>query len=287
MPDGPALETAPTTQAETPLQAPDVSTTEATVEAGAAPETPVEGPQLPEGWNDHPEVKAKLAEHYQQGQSKGDRAFRRQVQEIEGHFEERSRQIEQSVSASRVVTDLGQALAELSDTAKIGNNTELLLGIQQLFTRNENWAQVLGQDLRNAGRGDFARDLSTKLYEGLEEDASEDLADVVSDLNAKLRRGQLKDADAFQKMLGERDKILRTSWEKEKEAEIEKKVLARLEAEGRAVQRNGNPPAVKVENAAGGGTGWRTKTEARNLHVAGKLTNTEMRRIRDDPSIPD
>ena len=63
----------------------------------------------------------------------------------------------------------------------------------------------------------------------------------------------------------------------------EKAVTERVKAETRA----GEGPNTAPGTGGGGGGGWRTKTEARALHVQNKITNDEMRRINRDPSIPD
>ena len=63
--------------------------------------------------------------------------------------------------------------------------------------------------------------------------------------------------------------------------------IARLKAQlnqDKAKARTEGPE--KLPGSAGGG-GYRTKAEARALHVQNKISNTEMRAINRDPSIPD
>ena len=68
--------------------------------------------------------------------------------------------------------------------------------------------------------------------------------------------------------------------------------------EGGAAEAKAQAEKVKVETraaegpntapaTAGGGGGWRTKQEARALHVQRKITSAEMRRINTDPTIPE
>ena len=75
---------------------------------------------------------------------------------------------------------------------------------------------------------------------------------------------------------------------KERE-KLEKEIRAQVEDEERAKMRDEKgKPAVPTGGGGGGGAvTWRTKTEARNLHATGKISNEEMRRVRSDPNIPE
>ena len=282
---GPALETttAPPQEPPIPLQVPDTTTTGPSEPAEGAPETPVEGtPEpvtLPEGWHDHPDAKARLAEQYQQGQSRGDRAYRRQLQEVEANYDERVRQTAQTAQASEVVQKIGQELAALADSPDVAQD------LQRVLSRNESWTQVFQDARYGQGRGDFARDLSTKLYQGLPDEFSEDLADVVSDLNAKLRRGQLKDADAFEKMMLERDKILKKAWEADYAKEYDKKANEVRAAADRAAGRNGQPPATVVPTTPA--SGFSSIGDADIAYADNKISHEEYKRLRQQFGIKD
>jgi hypothetical protein len=74
---------------------------------------------------------------------------------------------------------------------------------------------------------------------------------------------------------------------KGKEAGIK---LGVSEGLARATQLSSLSSDGQQVNGTGGGSGasrWTTKTEARNLHAQDRLSNSEMRRINDDPRIPD
>lgn len=70
-------------------------------------------------------------------------------------------------------------------------------------------------------------------------------------------------------------------------ADAEKTVdmVERLENAQKFLGTNGT--GKKIEAGAGGRVSYKNKREAASLHVAGKITNTEMRRINSDPAIPE
>lgn len=72
------------------------------------------------------------------------------------------------------------------------------------------------------------------------------------------------------------------------EAEIEKMRTSRESKEERAARLAQTKPPVKPEGSGGGGSsGYRTKAEARALHVKNEISNAEMKRVNADPSIPE
>jgi hypothetical protein len=80
------------------------------------------------------------------------------------------------------------------------------------------------------------------------------------------------------------DKQLRT----DTVTEWEKKTQTRRDGEDKDRERQAAAPPAKTAGAGGaGGKGWRTKTEARTLHVQDKITTAEMKRINADPTIPE
>lgn len=90
--------------------------------------------------------------------------------------------------------------------------------------------------------------------------------------------------DALKAMVSDEVAKAKERWEKDEG----KLVRERVEAQVRNEKRLEQPaPAEPKGGSAGGGKGWKTKAEAATLHVAGKITNTEMRRINSDPTIPE
>ncbi len=80
----------------------------------------------------------------------------------------------------------------------------------------------------------------------------------------------------------------REKWVKDEQALVGKNVRAEAQDAARKAA-NPDPVAEPTGGAGGGGggTSWRTKMEARGLHVQNKITNTEMKRINADPTIPE
>lgn len=74
-------------------------------------------------------------------------------------------------------------------------------------------------------------------------------------------------------------------------ADLRKKAGVATEQEQIAAARGGGggggPDTTEGSGGGGGGKGWRTRTEARALHVQNKITSSEMRRINADPTIPE
>ncbi len=83
-----------------------------------------------------------------------------------------------------------------------------------------------------------------------------------------------------------------TKYAAKKEGEARKVVEANVRAELQDAARktqNPEPVAEPTGGAGGGGAGttYKTKMEARTLHVQDKITNAEMKRINADPTIPE
>ncbi len=73
-------------------------------------------------------------------------------------------------------------------------------------------------------------------------------------------------------------------------AQIKEKdlTITRLKAEAKAAGREeGKPPAKPLGGGGGGAAGYKTKVEARALHVQKKLTSAQMKAINADPTIPE
>jgi hypothetical protein len=70
----------------------------------------------------------------------------------------------------------------------------------------------------------------------------------------------------------------------QKEVDSLKGQIKTLDAQ---LKEKGGGPSTNGRDHSGGGSSWNNKREARNLHVQGKLSDAEMRRIRADPNIPE
>lgn len=297
-------ETEPTQAALAPQEVP----LETPTEDGQATETPIEGEateqpdgeerqevELPEGWQDHKEAKAFKAAGYQEAQSHFEKQHRRELRQREQNWLSEKEATRQQAMSEAVVQQASQAAQALSrklqrDGMSSDDATE---EVRALFDSNAEWAKVFDDNrlktartaAEKSGRNAAVSEASTWLYTGLTAEQSGDLADFVTDnLNLELTKGELTSEYAFQAMLRKRDELVLQAEEKR----IEKLVADRLENERRAAERNGNPPPVKPTGRASRASGApRTKVEAATLHAEGKLTNAEMRQIRDDPSIPE
>ena len=64
--------------------------------------------------------------------------------------------------------------------------------------------------------------------------------------------------------------------------------ITSLETQIEALRAKARPDGPDTAQKGGGGSGgYRTKAEARTLHVQNKISNEEMKRVRADPTIPD
>jgi hypothetical protein len=75
----------------------------------------------------------------------------------------------------------------------------------------------------------------------------------------------------------------------EEEPKMEKRIREQLKVEAAARDKGNSPPPAEPKGGSGGGGtgGYRTKAEARTLHVQGKISHGDMRRINADPTIPE
>jgi len=92
-------------------------------------------------------------------------------------------------------------------------------------------------------------------------------------------------ADLRKPLAGAEVKTALDAERKKMEKEIREQVEEELRAKGR--ETKGNPAVPAGGGGGGGGVTYRTKTEARTLHIQKKISHAEMRRINADPSIPE
>jgi len=284
-------ETPPSQETEAPTQ--PLSGPQQVDETTVAPEPtepPSEGeeqveeeqrPELPEAWQEHPDVaeviKTKEAEGYRRAQSEKDR----EILELRAkNNQELKRQVDLAQS-SKVVDAVSRAANEA--IAAIRRNgidaSEAPQSVLDLMNQNETWAALFDQQIRDAARddgvGQGTGSMIQRMRDQLPKAVQEDFDKELSLTDLKYQAGDLTRDAAADHMILHAYGLLSGV----KEKELEPLVKSRLEQENNATAREAKkPPTAAGGRGKGGGSRrYSSLAEARMLHAAGEIDNTEMR----------
>lgn len=154
--------------------------------------------------------------------------------------------------------------------------------LNTVFRRNEEAIQTIGGAHSNQGYTSGARGLMAELVKRAGVDASS------ADMQLQYFLQGQGDATFLDEFLKDATKAASTKAVTEAEARWTKQADFREKASESARRQQAETQPADVTGTGGGSPAkYKTKAEAATLHVAGKLSNADMRRIRNDPSIPE
>jgi hypothetical protein len=257
-----------------------------TGEAATAEEGQPPAP-LPEGWQDHPDTQPVFQDHYNKGRGEREKQLRQEMGRREERYGTEIESAYRQGTSAEVVSKLMETLEEGFDF----DTPEGTKAVGKLLRNHASWADVFTNTRVQAAEAKMVRDVKSVVKEaGLSEEAVGQLSDIEGELVWKVRHGEVDLAGGLRELIQasfKHIKALGAQEEKERRDKLEREVTG---AAGRAAERGKKPPPAAPSGAGAGGTGgggYKTKAEARTLHVQNKISNADMRRINADPSIPE
>jgi len=205
-----------------------------------------------------------------------EKMLRRREEALAAEYEQRQQQETRNWEATetyKTIAGLQGRILEQIDNGNVEASERLIGRLESLAKPFEPEYQ---QHFQQAGAAQTFQSAMAAFKEGLDMRRQDELDDV------RQRRGATwGDLIAARVKVGvERE---REKWEKDGIEKGRKAALEDIAARERGDPNNNPDLAPK----SAGATGWRTKAEARALHVQNKITNEEMKRIRSDPNIPE
>lgn len=209
-----------------------------------------------------------------------------------------AQQAEASTAVGQLARSMEALTANLNEVSLAGGATVAevkearALAFDQLSTvlnSNPEWAKVFNDARYNMGLGEGKGKVWNGLRAQLPAKAQQDVDIALGKLNDRLNRGAI-DLDAYtvesSKLMS---KALSDGAITSHSKELDKKAreVAKAEAAAKAREEKGPHAVVPSGGGGGGGGSYRTKAEARTLHVQNKISSNEMRRVNADPSIPE
>lgn len=268
--DTPTLTPTEPTQAEPAPEVEDrpaIATTEETEQ----PETPVEGEvteeteqrePLPEGWQDHADYteaaevtrKEAHAEGYQEAQSNLDSAHSTELQKLRITHAEEKQSAATAAESSVVVIKVADSLDAYVTNLKTGGMTsvEAQSELETLMSTNKPFAEAFNSEAKKAYRAEGVNEgkthVSRLLQGGLNKELSTELGKAVEQASLDVRdpANSLTFDGAVERILKERDKLVRT----EAAAEAEKITKENVAKRGKAEARAGDKSAANVAGRA-------------------------------------
>ena len=242
-------------QEEQVADAPDASQgQEEAAEREEAPE-PVE---LPEGWQDHGDVKAGLTSAREEAKEEGKREQQglkdREIRELKVVQMEALQTTARDATSSAIVGSVVDAVSAFTKLAKAEGSTaaEVRSQLEEILSENASWAAAFDGAARTeseqTGRNAGLTHSSQLLQGGLNKEDTAKFADFTRDLNTSVRLREITWDQAFGKGLAFRDGLIRDS----EATKLEKLTTERQAEETRATERNGQKPAAKVAGRSGG-----------------------------------
>ena len=291
MPEDTATAEAPPQETPAPAPAPEATPAPSPEAAPAfAPEAapeptpsaePVAEPTVePPAWAKFTEASEVLAhESFADALSERDTAtYTRVKDQMQPHLQRTSQ------SVANIDASMKAQRAQIEDMVEDGvlNEKELRrlrTEAPQLFQDYNEYIQTTGNHAGQVGAVD-----------ALIKASGANMPDATTRLSAVLDEGNV-DPTLVNDVVDAIGKAAVEKYAAKKEGEARKVVEANVRAEAQdAARKAANPdPVAQPTGGAGGGGGttWRTKMEARTLHVQDKITNAEMKRINADPTIPE
>ena len=268
-------------QEERAADAPDVSQEQ---EGAAEREEASEPVELPEGWQDHDDVKAGLTSVREEAKEEGKREQQglkdREIRELRVTHAAALQTTARDATSGAVVSSVIDAVSAFTKLAKAeGSTAEAVKAqLEEILSDNEKWAGAFDNAARaeseQTGRNAGLTHSSQLLQDGLNKEDTAKFAEFTKDLNTSVQLREITWDQAFGKGLAKRDEYVRA----DEAAKLEKLVSERETEEKKATNRKDQKPAAVVAGRSGGGkVQYSNLVEARMAHAKGEIDKQEMR----------
>ena len=251
-------------QAEQVVDAPDAS--QGQEEAAEREETP-EPVELPEGWQDHDDVKAGLNSVREEAKEEGKREQQgskdREIRELRATHAEALQTTARDATSAAVVSSVIDGVSAYTKFLKESGSTtaEAQTQLEEILNNNASWAGAFDNaaraEMEQVGRNAGMTHASQLLQTGLNKDDTAKFAEFNRDLNTSIRLKEITWDKAFDKSLARRDEFIRA----DEASKLEKLTTERETEEGKATARSGQKPAIAVAGRSGPGALTRKAVE--------------------------
>lgn len=211
------------------------------------PELQTEGQlpaQLPEGWQDHEEIKAHGQTKYNEGRGSRERELRKEMTRREARYDQDIQTATERAGSQHVV----QSVLQIAQDGLALDTEEGIAEFNKLLRNNGRWADVFIGAQAAAAEARTIRDARNFIIDdsGLSEEAAGELKDFESDLVWKTRHGEVSQGQALRELVTESVKHFKKLGAVEEGQRRDKLEREMTGAQAQADERRGggSPPAT-------------------------------------------